>query len=427
MVNNQKLSKMSMDRKIENKGKKWRQIAWITAAAIVVIVVFYQIIFGDKSSRLNVETDKITVEQIREDSFLDYIAVIGTVEPIQTIYLDATEGGRVEEIYRREGGMVEVGEPLARLSNTNLLLDISNAETSYARTVNDMRMFRVQLEQQNLSSRSQLLDINLAMRQHERLYRNNKILMEQEHISKEEYEISKEQYEVTTEKLDLYRETYKQDSLYRILQLEAMENSLNNMEENMKLVYQRLDAMELKAPVYGELATLDLEIGQMINRGERLGRINILDSYKLRVEIDEHYISRITQGLKGSFEFAGDNYDLVITRMYPEVHAGRFAVDMEFSNGVPDQLRIGQTFRIRLELGESRDALLIPRGGFYQSTGGQWVFVVDPSGSSAVRRDIRIGRQNPRFYEVLEGLEPGERVIVSSYDNFGDVDRLVLK
>ncbi|MFP4366543.1 MAG: efflux RND transporter periplasmic adaptor subunit [Bacteroidales bacterium] len=418
---------MSMDRKIENKGKKWRQIAWITAAAIVVIVVFYQIIFGDKSSRLNVETDKITVEQIREDSFLDYIAVIGTVEPIQTIYLDATEGGRVEEIYRREGGMVEVGEPLARLSNTNLLLDISNAETSYARTVNDMRMFRVQLEQQNLSSRSQLLDINLAMRQHERLYRNNKILMEQEHISKEEYEISKEQYEVTTEKLDLYRETYKQDSLYRILQLEAMENSLNNMEENMKLVYQRLDAMELKAPVYGELATLDLEIGQMINRGERLGRINILDSYKLRVEIDEHYISRITQGLKGSFEFAGDNYDLVITRMYPEVHAGRFAVDMEFSNGVPDQLRIGQTFRIRLELGESRDALLIPRGGFYQSTGGQWVFVVDPSGSSAVRRDIRIGRQNPRFYEVLEGLEPGERVIVSSYDNFGDVDRLVLK
>lgn len=416
-----------MDRKIDNKGKKWRQIAWITAAAIVVIVVFYQIIFGDKSSRLNVETDKITVEQIREDSFLDYIAVIGTVEPIQTIYLDATEGGRVEEIYRREGGMVEAGEPLARLSNTNLLLDISNAETSYARTVNDMRMFRVQLEQQNLSSRSQLLDINLAMRQHERLYRNNKILMEQEHISKEEYEISKEQYEVTQEKLDLYQETYKQDSLYRILQLEAMENSLSNMEDNMKLVYQRLDAMELKAPVYGELAMLDLEIGQMINRGERLGRINILDSYKLRVEIDEHYISRITQGLKGSFEFAGDNYDLVITRIYPEVHAGRFAVDMEFSNGVPDQLRIGQTFRIRLELGESRDALLIPRGGFYQSTGGQWVFVVDPSGSYAVRRDIRIGRQNPRFYEVLEGLEPGERVIVSSYDNFGDVDRLVLK
>lgn len=416
-----------MDRKIENKGKKWRRIAWISAAAIVIVLVFVQIVFGDKSSRLNVETDKITIEPVRHDAFLDFIAVIGTVEPIQTIFLDATEGGRVEEIYRREGGMVEVGEPLARLSNTSLLLEISGHETNYARTVNDMRMFRVQLEQQNLTSRTQLLDFDLALRQNERRYNNNKVLMEQNHISREEYDISKEQYEITSKKLDLFRETYKQDSLYRILQLDAMETSLRNMEENMKLVHQRLDAMTLTAPVYGELATLNLEIGQMINRGERLGRINILDSYKLRIEIDEHYISRVTQGLTGSFEFAGGSYDLVITRIYPEVRAGRFAVDMEFVNGVPEQIRIGQTFRIRLELGESRDAILIPRGGFYQSTGGQWVYVVDPSGSYAIRRDIRIGRQNPRFYEVLEGLEPGERVIVSSYDNFGNIDRLILR
>ncbi len=418
---------MSMDRKIENKGKKWRRIGWIMVTGIIILLVFYQIIFGDKSSRLNVDIDKITVEQIREEAFLDFIAVLGTVEPIQTIYLDATEGGRVEEIYRREGGMVEIGEPLAKLSNTTLLLDISNAETNYTRTVNDMRMFRVQLEQQNLTSRNQLLDLNLALRQYERRYRNNKVLMEQNHISAEEYEISLEQYEITLKKLDLYRETYKQDSLYRILQIEAMETSLKNMEENMKLVYQRIEAMELRAPVYGELASLNLEIGQMVNRGERLGRINILDSYKLRVEIDEHYISRVTQGLTGTFEFAGSNYDLVLTRIYPEVQSGRFAVDMEFKTGIPDQIRIGQTFRIRLELGESRNAILIPRGGFYQSTGGQWVYVVDPSGSFAIRRNIRIGRQNPRFYEVMEGLEPGERVIVSSYDNFGNVDRLILK
>ncbi len=416
-----------MDRKIENKGKKWRRLAWISVSALLVVLVFYQIVFGDKSSRLNVEVDKITVEKVREDAFLDFIAVIGTVEPIQTIFLDATEGGRVEEIYRREGGMVEIGEPLARLSNTTLLLDISNHETNYARTVNDMRMFRVQLEQQNLTYRNQLLELELALRQHERRYRNNNVLMEQNHISKEEYEISKEQYEISKRRLALYRESYEQDSIYRVLQLDAMETSLRNMEENMKLVYQRLEAMELAAPVYGELATLNLEIGQMVNRGERLGRINILDSYKLRVEIDEHYISRVTQGLTGDFEFAGNRYDLVITRIYPEVQAGRFSVDMEFVNGVPDQMRIGQTFRIRLELGESRNAILIPRGGFYQSTGGQWVYVVDPSGSFAYRRDIRIGRQNPRFYEVLEGLEPGERVIVSSYDNFGNVDRLVLK
>jgi HlyD family secretion protein len=418
---------MSMDRKIENKGKKWRRIAWISGTAILFVLVFYQIVFGDKSSRLNVETDKITIDEIRQDAFLDFISVIGTVEPIQTIFLDATEGGRVEEIFRREGGMVEIGEPLARLTNTTLLLDISNAETNYTRTVNDMRMTRVQLEQQNLSSRNQLLDLNLALRQYERRYNNNKVLMEQNHISKEEYDISLEQYEITQKKLDLYKETYVQDSIYRIFQLEAMESSLKNMEENMKLVYQRLDAMALKAPVFGELASLNLEIGQMINRGERLGRINILDSYKLRVEIDEHYISRVTQGLTGNFEFAGGNYGLVLTRIYPEVQAGRFAVDMEFTDEIPGQIRIGQTFRIRLELGESRDAILIPRGGFYQSTGGQWVYVVDPTSSFAYRRDIRIGRQNPRFYEVMEGLEPGERVITSTYDNFGNVDRLILK
>ncbi|MGF1587367.1 MAG: efflux RND transporter periplasmic adaptor subunit [Bacteroidales bacterium] len=416
-----------MDRKIENKGKKWRRIAWISGAAILFVLVFYQIFFGDKSSRLNVETDKITIDEIRQDAFLDFISVIGTVEPIQTIFLDATEGGRVEEIFRREGGMVEIGEPLARLTNTTLLLDISNAETNYTRTVNDIRMTRVQLEQQNLSSRNQLLDLNLALRQYERRYNNNKVLMEQNHISKEEYDISLEQYEITQKKLDLYKETFVQDSIYRIFQLEAMESSLKNMEENMKLVYQRLDAMALRAPVYGELASLNLEIGQMINRGERLGRINILDSYKLRVEIDEHYISRVTQGLTGNFEFAGGNYGLVLTRIYPEVQAGRFAVDMEFTDEVPTQIRIGQTFRIRLELGESRNAILIPRGGFYQSTGGQWVYVVDPTSSFAYRREIRIGRQNPTFYEVMEGLEPGERVITSSYDNFGNVDRLVLK
>ncbi len=418
---------MSMDRKIENKGKKWRRAAWITLASIAVLLVFYQIVYGDKSSRLNVDADKITIDVVREDAFLDFISVIGTVEPIQTIFLDATEGGRVEEIFRREGGMVEVGEPLARLSNTTLLLEISNHETNYARTVNDMRMFKVQLEGQNLTYRNQLLELELALRQHERRYRNNKILMEQNHISREDYEISKEQYDISRRRLDLYQESYEQDSLYRILQLDAMETSLNNMEENMKLVHQRLDAMKLTAPVYGELASLNLEIGQMINRGERLGRINILDSYKLRVEVDEHYISRVTQGLSGTFEFTGRNYDLVITRIYPEVSAGRFAVDMEFVDGVPDQLRIGQTFRIRLELGESRDAILVRRGGFYQSTGGQWVYVVDPSGSYAIRRNIRIGRQNPTFYEVLDGLEPGERVITSNYDNFGNIDRLILR
>ena len=418
---------MSMDRKIENKGRRWRRSGWIAGLAVIISLVFFQLVFGDRSSRLNVDKEKITIDIVREDAFLDYITAIGTVEPIQTIFLDATEGGRVEEIFRREGGMVAAGEPLARLSNTTLLLDISNAETSHARTVNDMRMFRVQVEQQKLSNRSKLLDLSLSLSQYERRYRNYKKLIEQNHISQEDYEISKEQYDITIEKMKLYRETYKQDSIYRALQFDAMETSLKNMEENMKLVYQRLEAMKLAAPVNGELASLNLEIGQIMNRGERLGRINIIDSYKLRVEVDEHYISRVTQGLAGSFDFAGSSYELVITRIYPEVRAGRFAIDMEFVGELPGQLSIGQTFRIRLELGEAKEAILVSRGGFFQTTGGQWIYVLDPSGSYATKRDIRIGRQNPMFYEVLEGLEPGEGVIVSGYASFGNTDRLILQ
>jgi HlyD family secretion protein len=418
---------MSMDRKIENKGRRWRRTGWIAGLVFMISLVFLQIVFGDRSSRLNVDRDKITVDIVREGAFLDYITAIGTVEPKQTIFLDATEGGRVEEIFRREGVMVAAGEPLARLSNTTLLFDISNAETSHARTVNDMRMFRVQLEQQKLSNRSKLLDLSLSLSQYERRYRNYKKLIEQNHISREDYEISKEQYEITIEKMKLYRETFNQDSIYRALQLDAMETSLKNMEENMKLVYQRLEAMKIAAPVNGELASLNLEIGQIVSRGERLGRINILDSYKLRVEIDEHYISRVKQGLAGTFEFAGKSHVLVITRVYPEVRAGRFAVDMEFVGDLPGQLRIGQTFRIRLELGEAKESILVSRGGFFQTTGGRWIYVLDPSGSYAIRRDIRIGRQNPGFYEVLEGLEPGEEVIVSGYANFGNNDRLILR
>ncbi len=417
---------MGMDKKIVNKAKKRRRIIWISLSSVFVFAVFYQIVFGDKSSRLNVDIDKITIEEIREDSFLDYIAVNGTVEPIQTIFLDAIEGGSVDEVIKRDG-VVEKGEKLAVLSNINLLLEISRHEAEVTRNVNDFRMTRIQLDQQNLRYRNDLLDLSYALRQAERRYDKNSVLKGENHISQEDYELSKEQYENTKRRYELMLETYKHDSIYRVAQLESMEESLETMQSNLKLVSSRLEALEIRAPVDGELAFLDIEIGQIVNRGERLGRINVLDDYKLRVEIDEHYISRVVAGLPGEFEFAGNSYDLEITRIYPEVQAGRFAVDMEFNGQVPPQIRIGQTFRIRLELGESRTAILIPRGGFYQSTGGQWVYVIDPSGSVASRRDIRIGRQNPRYYEVLEGLEPGERVIVSSYDNFGNVDKLILR
>ena len=417
-----------MDRKIEKKFKLFsKRNIWIFVGSVISLFVFYNLVFGDKSSKLNVELDKISIAEIEKDVFQDYIAVIGTVEPIRTIFLDAIEGGRVEEILLEEGSMLKKGDVIMRLSNTNLILDISNNEAQVARAINELRTARLMMVQQLMNSESQIIETGRLMKLQERAYNNNKILYEQEHISSEEYEQSEEQYEATKKKLELLMEIQYQDSVFRAIQVESLENSVSSMTRNLEIIKGRLESLNVKAPVNGELASLIPEIGQVISYGTRIGTVNVLDSYKLRVEIDEHYIARVQRELRGDCDFAGVAYPGHITKIYPEVTNGRFYVDMEFEEEIPPTIRIGQTSRIKLELGESKEAVLIPRGGFYQSTGGQWVFIVDESGEFAYRRNISIGRQNPRFYEVLSGLEPGEQVIISSYDNFGDVDKLILK
>jgi HlyD family secretion protein len=417
-----------MDRKIEKRFKLFsRRNIWIFIGSVICSLVFYNLVFGDKSSKLNVEIDKISIAEIQQDIFQDYIAVIGTVEPIQTIYLDAIEGGRVEEILLEEGSMLKKGDVIMRLSNTNLILDISNNEAQVARAINELRTARLMMVQQQMNSESQIIETDRRMKLQERAYRNNQLLFDQQLISSEEYEQSRELYEATKKTLELLQEIQIQDSIFRAIQVESLENSVNSMTSNLEIIKGRLENLQIKAPVNGELASLRPEIGQVISYGTRIGTVNVLDSYKLRVEIDEHYIARVQRGLNGDCDFAGIAYPGQITKIYPEVINSRFYVDMEFDDEIPTTIRIGQTSRIRLELGESKEAVLIPRGGFYQSTGGQWVFIVDETGDFAYRRDISIGRQNPRFYEVLSGLEPGEKVIISSYDNFGDVDKLILK
>jgi HlyD family secretion protein len=417
-----------MDRAI--KKKKWplKKVLWIGATAVGVMLIGYYIIFADKSSKLNVEADKLTIETVREDLYRDFITVIGSVAPIQTIFLDATEGGsRVEEIVIFEGSRVKKGDIIARFSNTNLILDISNNEANVSRTTNDLRSTRLLMEKQTLDTRSRLLDLNFELMERKRTYNNNKVLFEQNHISKEDFERSKEAFDLTNKRIELFRESWKQDSIFRLTQINTLEEDANRLQRNLGLVRKRLDALEFRAPVTGELASLNLEVGQVIGMGSRIGTIHVLDSYMLKVDVDEHYIARITRNLRGECEFSGNQFPGHITKIYPEVRNGRFTVDMVFDSVVPPNIRIGQTSRIRLELGESQMAILIPRGGFYQSTGGQWIYVVDESGKTASKRSIRINRQNPRHYEVVDGLMAGERVIVSSYDNFGNVDKLILK
>ncbi|HQH40640.1 MAG: efflux RND transporter periplasmic adaptor subunit [Bacteroidales bacterium] len=416
-----------MDRKIEKKHPQLKRAIWISAIAVLLLLIIYSMFFGDKSSKLNIETDKITIATVERDIFQDYIAVIGTVEPIQTIYLDAIEGGRVEEILRDEGSKLHKGDVIIRLSNHNLLLEISNHEAEVARAVNELRQARLLMVQQQLINQSSIIDTRKVLKQQERMFRNNEKLFETNSISREELEKSREEYQASLAKLNLLLENQKQDSMFRAIQVAALESSVSRMEKNLVLIRARLDNLDIKAPVDGELATLNPEVGEVINYGTRIGTINILDSYKLKAEIDEHYIDRVKKGLKGACDFSGKDYTAHIEKIFPEVKNGRFFVDMIFDDSVPSQIRIGQTSRIRLELGESRPAVLLSRGGFYQSTGGQWVYVVLPEQHVAVKRAIRIGRQNPRFYEIIEGLEPGEKVIVSGYDNFGNADKLILK
>ena len=417
-----------MDRKLEKKNKLFsKRNIWIFVGSVVVSLVFYNLVFGDKSSKLNVETEKISIAEISKDVFQDYIAVIGTVEPIQTIYLDAIEGGRVEEILLYEGSMLTKGDVILRLSNVNLILDISNNEAQVARAINELRTARLLMVQQQMNSESQIIETERLLKLQGRAYNNNIVLFKEQHISQEEFDQSKEQYEATSRKLDLLIEIQHQDSIFRSIQVESLETTANSLTKNLELIKQRLDNLNIKAPVNGELASLVPEIGQVVSYGTRIGTVNILDSYKLRVEIDEHYIARVNRGLVGDCDFAGVAYPGKIMKIYPEVQGGRFYVDMIFTADIPGAIRIGQTSRIKLELGESKEAILIPRGGFYQSTGGQWVFIIDESEEFAYRRDISIGRQNPRYYEVLSGLKPGEKVIISSYDTFGDVDKLMLK
>jgi HlyD family secretion protein len=415
-----------MDRKIEKKGISGKTILYIVLGVVFLGVVGIMI-FGDKSSKYNVEVSRLAIDEVVRDVFQDYITEQGIVEPIRTIYLDAVEGGRVEEILIDEGNMVKKGDVILRLSNNNLLLEITNNEAQVVRAINELRTARLLMDQQKLANKQQIITLSRQVIQDKRMYENNIELIKQNHISQEVYNQSREAFEASRAQLELVKENYRNDSIYRTIQISSLESSVNSMEKSMGIIRKRLENLNFKASEDGELATLTPEIGQVITYGTRVGTINILDSYKLRVEIDEHYIARIHKGLTGECDFANQSYPARIDKVYPEVQNGRFAVDMIFTEEVPGQIRIGQASRIRLQLGESKEGLLLSKGGFYNKTGGQWVFVVDPSGEFAEKREISIGRQNPRYYEVLDGLEEGEKVITSSYQNFADHDKLVLK
>lgn len=421
------VSGSGMDKKLEKKTWTPKRIGMAAAGIVLIALFLYSFVFMDTRSSLNVERDKLTISTVQEDSFQEFTQETGTVQPIQTIYLDAIEGGVVEEVHRESGAMVKQGDTILVLSNSDLQLSVLRQTSSIYDQINQTRNSRLNIEQNTLSLQERLANAENQLEITKANYQRQKRLREQDLIAEQEFLETKENFEYQQKRHDLIYESFKQDSIKSKQQLQQIDQSLGRMWRNLEAVQNILDRLVVTAPISGQLSTIELNPGQSMASGERIGQVDILDDYKVRMGIDEYYISRVTTGLNGSFNYNGQPHELEITKVYPVVENGQFQVDMEFINEPPSGLRRGQTLRIRLELGDSSQALLLPRGGFYQTTGGNWIYRVTEDGEQAVRQPIRLGRQNPEYFEVLSNLQPGDEVIISSYDTFGDNEVLNLQ
>lgn len=416
-----------MDRKIEKKFWTPKRIAAILGGAILIGGIIYQLAFADHRSTMNVDKDRISIGTVQMGEFTDYILVSGQIEPARTVYLDAIEGGVVNQVIRESGALVDQGDTILILANSNLQLDVMQRETMLYEQINNLRQTRLLLDQNDLNQQGQLAEIDYQISLLEPQYERFKELHEKKLVSDREFEEVKEQYDYNLKRRKLTYASYRNDSIARSIQLNQLRMSESRMQASLTGVGNILDNLVITAPIAGQLATPDqLEIGQAINPGQRYGQIDILDEFKVRVPVDELYLPRISAGLKGKFALSGSEYELEITKIYPTITNGRFEVDMEFTGERPDGIRRGQSVRIRLQLGQSEQSLLLPTGGFFKDTGGNWVYVINSAGN-AEKRQIRLGRKNPEYYEILEGLVEGEKVIISGYENFGDNEVLELR
>ena len=401
-----------------------RGIPYLAGALFLLFVVW--LLVRDNSSTLRVDARTISVGTVARGEFNDYIRVTGQVQPITTVQLSPLEAGIVERLVVEEGASVRKGDVLVELSNTSLTLEILNSEAELAEKQNILRNTLISMEQQKLDLRLDKVQLDLDVERKRRTWQQNEELYRSNLIAREDWLQSKEDYELAAKKRELNIERQIQDSLYRTVQIEQMEDNLANMKRNMQLIRQRIDNLQVKSPIDGEVGLLDVVLGQSVTSGQKIGQVNDLSDYKVEAEIDESYIDRVRAGLDATFERQDTAFTMRLRKVYPEVRNGQFRADFTFVGAHPRNIRSGQTYYLHLELGQPTDAVIIPRGSFYQSTGGAWIYVVAPEGDRAYKRPIRIGRQNPQYYEVLEGLEPGERVIVSGYENYGSNDVLIL-
>lgn len=409
--------------------KKWppKKIATIVAAVLFGVFLVYLIFLRDNSSRLYVDQDKMSIATVQQGRFQEFIPIDGNVQPIVTIYIDAVFGGRVEEIYVRDGAIVEEGDKILRLSNLSMEMQYIQQENQALEVLNNYQNTHLMLEQNKFSHERQMADLEYQLELANKNYTRKKQLFEEGVISPEEYEVAERDYRYAMRRHDIAIRTMRHDSLYTATQLASIRESIDRMQENIQMLNRNLENLTVRAPISGQLSSFTAERGETKNAGENLGQIDVLDGYKLRARIDERYVNRTFIGQNAEFEYAGETYKLEVSKIYSNISGGAFEVDMHFVGEAPEGIRRGQTIQLRLQFSGVADALIIPRGGFYQETGGNWIYVLNAAGTEAVKRQIRIGRQNIHHYEVLDGLEPGEQVIVSSYDSFGAKDRLIFR
>ena len=416
-----------MDIQLEKKrGIQKKHLPYVAGGVLFLVLVGW-IIFGDHASTLKVDARGISIGNVTREQFNDFVRVDGQVQPITVVQLSPEEGGIVQEKVVEEGAQVKKGDVIVRLSNSGLDLQILDAEAQLAEKQNFLRNTQVAMEQDKLSNQLEKAQLDVDMSRARRAYHQQQKLYEESLIAKEDYLKAKEDYELATKKYDLVVQRLNQDSISRTIQMEEMETSLANMRRNIQLVHERKEHLNVRSQIDGELGLLDVVLGQNVSAGLKIGQINDLSDYKIEAMIDEHYIDRVKPGLNAAFDRQGTSFDLAVRKVYPEVRDGKFRTDFVFTGERPDNIRSGQTYYISLYLGQPTESIIIPRGTFFQSTGGSWIFVLDKDGKKAYRRKIKIGRQNPQFYEVTEGLEAGEKVIVASYESYKDNEVLILE
>jgi HlyD family secretion protein len=410
------------------KKKKWtpKRIVLLAGTVLLVALVGANFFSSTGAAKLNVDTQRITISEVTKGNFQEFIPIDGVVQPIKTIYLDATEGGTVQHILVEDGATLSQGQPILQLTNTDLQLEMVNRETAVFDLINNLQHTRNLMQQNRIQQLNQLADIEYNLIEAKRVYDMNRQLYEEKVIPRQDFQQSKNNYDYQVRKRSLTKQTLRQDSISMAHQVQQMTESVGRMKSNLALMRKKMDDLTIKAPVSGQITSLNAEIGESKSRGQRIGQIDVLNGFKVRANIDEHYISRIFAGQAGSFTFNNKSYELRVKKIFTQVSNGQFQVDLEFTTAAPAGIRRGQTLQVRLALSDQTQAVLVPKGGFYQKTGGNWIFKVEENGRKAFRADIRLGRQNPEYYEVLEGLEPGDKVVTSGYENYEDMGELVI-